>query len=240
MSIDAPDEVPLASLDKVAFLDPAGGKAQTKKTSARSAIAVLGQDLYQRIFLLYVWCGRVAVPELVRMLFEINTNFKPRVFGGESDALQYLFQEAVKIIAKDRAEQLPLLPVPHSTRIDKDFRIRTTLQPVLAEGRLIARKDQHEFLAELGGFPMFPTKDIVDCVASGIQLLPQRPRRQQKNEEAEALAAYLRKTGAPAHYIEQRCGDRITSLSVSPMARIMAQNGVLRRPIPKHLQGGNS
>lgn len=238
--IDAPNEIPLQSLDKVAFLDPAGGKAQTKKTSARSAIAVLGQDAYQRIFLLHVWCGRVATQELVRMMFEINTNFRPRVFGGEANALQHLFQEAVKIIAKDRAEQLPLLPVEHSTRIDKDFRIKTTLQPVLAEGRLIARKDQHEFLAELGGFPMYPTKDIVDCVASAIQLLPQRPRRKQKDEEAEALAAYLRKTGASPQYIEQRCGDRISSLSAHPMARIMQQNGVLRRPIPKHLQGGQT
>lgn len=234
-----PNEISLQSLDKVAFLDPAGGKALTKRTQARSAIAVLGQDPYQRIYLLHVWCGRVAVPELVRMLFEINTNFRPRVFGGESDALQHLFQEAVKLIAKDRQEQLPLLPVPHSTRIDKDFRIRTTLQPVLAEGRLVVRPDQHEFLAELRGFPMYPTKDIVDAVASAINLLPQKPRRKQQDQQAEALAAYLRKTGAPSQYIEQRVGSRLPALSTHPLARIMAQNGVLRRPIPRHLQGGN-
>lgn len=226
--------VPLATLDKVAFLDPASGKTQTRRQSARSAIGVIGQDDQQRVFVLYAWAGRVPVPGLVEKMFEVNKLFKPRVFGGEADALQILFQEAVRMIAHDRNEQLPLLPVQHSTKIEKDFRIRTTLQPVIAEGRLILQESQHELLAELEGFPAYPTKDLVDMLASAIDLLPNKPMQKERDSNNEALATYLRKTGAPAWYIERKCGE--TALSRNPIQAMLwarAQGRTLRRPIPE-------
>lgn len=237
-----PTEIALQSLDRVAFLDPASGKAKTRKVQARSAIVVLGQDPYHRIFVLHAWAAHVPVPSLVEKMFEINDTFKPRVFGGEADALQTLFQEAVRLIAHDRKVQLPLQPITHSTRIEKEFRIRTTLQPVIAEGRLILRADQQELLAELEGFPVYSTVDLVDALASAIDLLPHKALRKQKDEQAMALAAYLRKTGAPASYIEQRLSQQNVKVpfSAHPLARIMAQGGVLRRPLPKHLQNGGS
>lgn len=242
MSVETPTEVPLQSLDRVAFLDPASGKAKTRKVQARSAIVVLGQDPYHRIFVLDAWAGHVPVPTLVEKIFAINETFRPRVFGGEADALQTLFQEAIRLIANDRNVKLPLQPITHSTRIEKEFRIRTTLQPVIAEGRLILRADQQELLAELEGFPVFQTVDLVDALASGIDLLPNKTLRKQKDEQALAVASYLRKTGAPASYIEQRLAQHNvrTPFSVHPLARIMAQGGVLRRPLPKHLQNGGS
>lgn len=226
-------EATLQELDKVAFLDPAGGKGETRRMSARSAILVIGQDQHHRIFVLHAWAARVPTQKLVESLFEINRNFRPRMFGGEADALQSLFQDAIKLIAHDRNETLPLVPVAHSTRLDKDFRIRTTLQPLIAEGRLILREDQHELLQELEGFPSFPTKDLVDALASACNLLPQKPLRKQKDDEANALADYLRKTGAPAWYIEQKCPT--SPLSINPFAAMLRahQDGRrLRRPLP--------
>lgn len=230
--------IDLTTLDRVAFLDPASGKAPTKRMSARSAITVVGQDHYRRVYVLHAWAGRVPVPTLVKQLFEINRLYKPRVFGGEADALQCLFEEALKMIAADRNEKLPLLPVQHSTKLDKDFRIRTTLQPVIGEGRLVLLASQHELLAELEGFPSYPTKDMVDSLASAIDLLPQRPRQRVKDEESDALAAYLRKSGVAPHIIEQQLQQRggTTALRASSFASMLAERHRLRRPLPKELR----
>lgn len=225
--------VDLSHLHKVAYLDPASGKAQTKRMSARAAITVVGQDSQDHIFVLYAWCGRIPTNALVEKLFEINRLFRPRVFGGEADALQSLFQDAIKMIADDRGEPLPLHPHTHSTKLDKDFRIRTILQPVIADGRLVLSETQAELLAELEGFPSYPTKDLVDSLASAISLLPERPLRLQRQKEAEALADYLRRTGAPASYIEQRVG--VPTLRPHPLAT-MVQRAGLRRPLPRFLQ----
>ncbi len=231
----------LQQLDIVAFLDPAGGKRpksnNSTQLSARSAIVVVGQDFYFRIFTLYAWADRVPTQQLVEKLFEVNRNFRPRIFGGEADALQSLFQDAIKMIAHDRQEKLPLSPIRHSTRLDKDFRIRTTLQPLFAEGRLILQENQHELLAELEGFPSYSTKDLVDALASACALLPQKPLQRQKDEQAEALADYLRKTGAPAWYIEQKMQASNATLRANPIERMMRANAArLRRPLPRHLQ----
>ena len=239
---DATLDTTLQQLDIVAFLDPAGGKRpQSAKTStARSAIVVVGQDFYFRVYVLYAWADRVPTPQLVNKLFEVNRNFHPRIFGGEADALQSLFQDAIKMIAHDRNEKLPLSPVQHSTRLDKDFRIRTTLQPLFAEGRLILQENQHDLLAELEGFPSYSTKDLVDALASACNLLPQKPLQRQKDEQAEALAEYLRQTGAPAWYIEQKMQAQ-NRLRMNPVEAMMRANAAkLRRPLPRHLQNGGT
>ena len=225
----------LEDLYRVAFLDPASSKKeQTKKMTARSAIVVVGQDPEFRVYVLYAWAARVPVPELVEKMFEVNRAFTPRIFGGESDALQTLFQDAVKMIAEDRGERLPLKGVPHSTRIDKDFRIKSVLQPVIAEGRLILQEHQHELIQELEGFPVFATKDVVDALASAIHELPQKPLQRQKHQEAEALAEYLRQTGAPPEYIRQRVPE--LALNQHPLAAMLHKAGRLRRPLPLQLQ----
>ena len=226
--------VDLLSLDRVSFLDPASGKATLRRVAARSAIVTVGQDHEGRIFVLDVFAQRIPVPGLVDKLFAINAAFRPRLFGGEADALQTLFQEAVKLIAHDRQQQLPLVPVQHSTKVDKDFRIRSILQPVIAEGRLILHDAQHELLAELEGFPSYPTKDIVDALASAIDLLPAQPLRKVQDQQRDALAQYLRQTGAPSWYIDQKCGP--TAFASNPVRAMMANRHRLRRPLPPHLQ----
>lgn len=230
----------LADLYKVAFLDPASSKKQqTKAMTARSAIVVVGQDIEFRVYVLYAWAGRIPVPDLVTKMFEVNAAFRPRIFGGETDALQTLFQDAVKMIAEDRNEKLPLKGVAHSTRIDKDFRIRSVLQPVISEGRLILQEHQHELIAELEGFPVFQTKDLVDALASAIHELPQKPLVRQRQQEADALAEYLRETGAPAHYIERHV-PQARPLSAHPMAAMLQHAGRLRRPLPLQLTRGRT
>lgn len=197
-------EFPLdALIDRVAFLDPAGGKSLAlKRVRARAAIVVVGQDALTRIFVLHTWADRAPAGALAERVFTVQGDHKPRVFGIEANAMQALYGEMVAREAKFKGVRLPLEPVKQPTNVDKDWRIRTALQPVIAEGRLFLQEGQHELRAELTTFPMSPLKDIIDALASAISLLRRVPLPVQIREERDARLAYLRQSGAPPSYIE--------------------------------------
>lgn len=191
----------------VAFVDPASGKKQNelKRVRARSAIVVLGLDVMARVFILHAWAARCSTTTLLDEIYRINTVFHPRPFGIESNAMQSLFVDcAAYIAAKFHRQRIALMPVDQSTHIDKDFRIRTVLQPVILQGRLFKREDMQELVAEVRTFPRSPLKDLVDALASALVLLPKVAGRAGKTSELDALAAYLREAGHSSAEISQR------------------------------------
>jgi predicted phage terminase large subunit-like protein len=195
---------------RYSFLDPAGGKRglqQLKKVSARSAIIVLAPDALGRLFVVEAWARRCSTPELVEEIFRINAQWQPKQFGVEANAMQSLFADSLELLAKERGVRIPLVPVYQNTKIDKFFRLRTTLQPVISTGKLVIGEDQQELRNELKAFPMGQTVDLVDALASAVSLVPVKPPEESSRQEADALADYLRKVGAPASYIEKRVGE---------------------------------
>jgi predicted phage terminase large subunit-like protein len=199
-------EIKLEDLpERYGFLDPASSKkeGELKAVKARSAIVVVAPDWLGRIFVLDTWAKRCSTDELIERMYRTHETWKLRVLGGEANAMQELFQEAVMRDARLRGKQLPLRPVHQPTRIDKDWRIRTVLQPVIANGRLFMRPDMTELRTEIASFPLSPIKDLIDALASAIKLVPPKPTRREADAELESLLAYLRKTGAPSAVIEE-------------------------------------
>ena len=198
--------IKLADLpDRYGFLDPASSKkdGELKQVKARSAIVVVAPDWLGRIFVLDAWAKRCSTDELIERMYRTHEIWNLRVLGGEANAMQELFQEAVQRDARLRGRKLPLRPVHQHTRIDKDWRIRTILQPVIANGRLFLRGDMTELRTEIGSFPLSPIKDLVDALASAIKLVPPRATRRESDAELDKLIDYLRKTGAPMTVIEE-------------------------------------
>ena len=197
--------VPLALLtERVCFVDPAAGKSALKTQSARAAVVTIGRDPDGYIFCLEAWAARCSTETFVARIFAIAERWTPRVIGVEANAMQVLFGDMLAREARAQGRRLPLVPVYQPPQLKKDFRIRTTLQPLLAAGRIILGPDQEALRDELLGFPQLPTKDLVDAFASAIALLPARAPKAQRADEAAALASYLRETGAPAGYIAAR------------------------------------
>jgi len=197
-------------IDRVAFLDPASGRAaRLKRVASRSAIVVIGADALGRVFVLHQWAARVSTQRLVDTLFLLNEQYHPRAFGCESNALQCLFTDCLELISRTKQTRLPLVPVQQPTKIDKDYRIRTSLQPVIGYGRLFLQPQHHELRSELEAFPQGQTKDLVDALASAVRLLKPISLRHERDSKRDALATYLRKTGAPSWYIERRCGTAL-------------------------------
>lgn len=178
----------------VAFLDPAGGRSkntQASKRNAQSAYAVVGRGGRGETFCLESWGGRCPTEELVEKVFDVNARWKPRQFGVEANAMQSLFGDSLAIIAKSRGVRLPLVEVYQPTRVDKDFRIRTTLQPLLAEGSLFVSPDQVELLGEMRAFPTGRLKDMVDALASACAMLPLVKQHDPVGDEERAYREFL-------------------------------------------------
>ena len=186
------------------FLDPAGGKQTNDKSKARSAIVGVSVDPANRVFVRKVWAERCSTEKIYSKIYEFNALLKPTIFGIEATAQQGLFVDSVIKDAKEKRFHIPIATVVHPTTINKDFRIRTYLQPLVSEGRLFMQKEEHsDLFKEITTFPMSRLKDIIDALASAVSLLPKYYSIDEFGEEAKERLKYLRDSGAPAFYIEQ-------------------------------------
>lgn len=208
-----PTEIALADLpDRYGFVDPASSKkgGELKLTKARSAIVTITQDWLGRVYVLDAWAARASTDTLIERMYKTHETWNLRVLGGEASGLQELFQEAVLRDARLRGKHLPLRPVHQPTRIQKDWRIRTALQPLIANGRLFVRPEMTDLKTEIANFPLDPLKDMIDALASAVRLLPPVRTGSEKRASDDALLDYLRKTGAPLEYIQAVAARRAT------------------------------
>lgn len=196
----------------IAFVDPSGGKNRSqalKKTRARSAIVVVGMDVLTRVFVLHAWAQRCSTTALLTEMFRVGEVYNPRPYAVEANAMQSLFVDcAAYIAAHFHKKKLNITPYYQPTGIEKDFRNRTAIQPILAQGRLFLREEQRELRSELLVHPRSPVKDIVDALGTCCALLPRiAGARGSRIAEADGLAAYLREIGTAPAEIERRLQD---------------------------------
>jgi len=197
----------IGDLDRYAFCDPAGGKRrqEIKRVRARSAIVTIAVDSpNQRVFVLNAWAERCSTDRLVEKIFELAQQYTPKLFGIEANAMQALFADTVIREARNKGLRIPLTAVNQPTNVEKEWRIRTTLQPMLVQGRIFLQKSQLELISELNSFPTGQTVDIVDALCSAVRMVPQKHSKQQVADEDASTMDYLRKTGAAASEIERR------------------------------------
>jgi len=197
--------IPINQCTFYGFTDPAGKKHGTSAMQqARQAIVVIAVSPLLHIFVPFAWADKLPTTAYIRKLLQVHEQFKPKQFGIEANAMQSLFADVVRDTAKKELTKVTFMPVFQPTNIDKNFRIRTIMEPVINYGRLFVDSVLVELISELSGFPTAQRKDMVDCLASAIRLVPKRAEVVTNNEELANLAKYLRDTGAPAWYINQR------------------------------------
>lgn len=191
----------LDQLTVVAFVDPAGGKTAARKSSSRSADVVVGSDAEGHVFVLHAWAGRIPTTAHTDRIFDLVERWRPRILGIDASAMQSLYADSLLREARQRGKRLPLLPVKLVG--DKDERIRSVLQPLIADGRLFTRDDQRDLRVELEAFPGGATKDLCDALCEAVTLLPKRAAKAARREEGAAWLAYLKNSGAPSYYVRE-------------------------------------
>lgn len=195
--------IEIESLERYGYADPAAGKdARNKRRRARQSIVIGARDWLDRWFWVYLWAGHLTASQFRDKIIDINERFNPRRFGIEANGMQILFGNLVREAAKERESSMTMIPVYQPTNIEKNFRIRTGLEPVINGGRFFVQETQVEAIAEIQGFPTAATKDLVDAMETCIRTAPRRPVNTTQDTEAEQYAAYLRNSGMPAHLIK--------------------------------------
>ena len=195
-------------IDRFAFCDPASGRQPVKRVRAKSAIIVAGADFLNRIYVLYAWAARATTEALINKIIEVSNQYRVRAFGVEANAMQSLFADSVHLMALQKSNiKVPVVPVTQPTKITKEWRIRTIIQPVLADGRLFLMPNQYELENQITTFPMALTVDLVDALASVINMIPKRAVKQQQAKERQALADYLRAQNVDPRQIQKRLAE---------------------------------
>ena len=210
--------IKLEELSIYFFLDLAATKLKNRSSieRARQAIVGIGIDYLSRVFVLYTWAGRVGTTQLVNKSLDLFEQYRPKVFGVEANGMQELMANLVYTEAVKRfGSSVPFIPVYQSTKVDKDERIRSGLEPLINKGRLFIQEDQYELKEELRGFPTARTKDLVDALETVcMRVAPRRSTVKQKDADNEQYFKYLRDTGAPSYYIEEEM-ERLSMGSMS-------------------------
>lgn len=190
------------------FCDPASGKKSVhKRVKSRAAMVCCAADFIGRVYVLECWTGRGGTDQLVSAFIDMCEKWKPRIAAYESAGQQDLLMDPILAEGRRRHVEVPLLAVKQPQGLDKRARIRLILQPVVAEGRLIIGEKMTELESELKSFPTGQSSDIIDALSSCIRLMPPPLPVENVQEEREALAEYLRETGAAPHIIERECGS---------------------------------
>lgn len=195
-------QVEVRKLWRSCWLDPAAGETQSKHRKSRAAIVAIGQDNFERVFILDVWADRVAPDKLMDLVFDYNRRWRPAVFGIDASGPQKMFSQQLRHEAGVRGERLPLRELALHT--DKDFSIETTIQPLAAAGRLFRPPIErcHKLKAEWDNFPGGFYKDILDALSCAIRLLPRTLPAHIREMGREQLRRYLHTTGMTREQID--------------------------------------
>lgn len=192
-------------LDVYSFVDPAGGKSQTlKKVRARSAVVTIGVDEVNRVFVLDTWAERTSTELVIKKIFDVYQDWRPSAIGIEANAMQALFADAVIYASTLKNLRIPVVPVVQPTRVTKEFRIRTALQPVISSGRLFIPESCGLLRAELGVFPTGDTVDLVDALASAVNMAPKKMPKAEAVREERQLRDYLLSRGVNPNMVDTR------------------------------------
>ena len=181
------------------WLDPASGKrdAALRSVRARSAMVVIGASLDQKVFVLDAWAKRTGTAELARVFVDMCQKWGPVVAGFEDMGQQSLLWDPIMQESDARGVIVPLSPFKINTKVEKNWRIRTTLQPLIGHGRLLINHELLELKSEITQFPMSNMKDMIDALAGACSLLPPPKLREKSRGEDADLVRYLQDTGVP-------------------------------------------
>jgi len=197
-------QLELKYLECYAYADLAAGKdARNKRRTARQCIVVGARDWLARWFMLDVWAGRLTASEFKDRVLGTQERYNPRRFGLEANGMQVLFGSLVREEAAQRFGRIHMVPIYQPTNVEKNYRIRTGLEPVILQGRFFLQRKEIEARSELQGFPTAQYKDIVDAMDTLInRVAPKQPVQTAIDTEKAEYAKYLRSTGMAAHLIE--------------------------------------
>jgi len=176
--------IPFETLRRVMFWDPALSSADKKK-NARNGIVVAAKDFKGRIFVFEAFAQRQEPTLLFAKFIGLHRRYVVERAAIEDVAFQKVLKFPLYREMREQGYQFPVLeerPVG-----DKDYRIRSLI-PYHESKLLFIRRGLKDLVEEMKGFPLFPTKDLVDALAACIPLLSKVPAYSDRDLRIAARA----------------------------------------------------
>jgi len=145
-----------------AGVDPATGKQQ----GDYSAIVVVGKDTRGLMYILETYVKKVSPQKFMEALFDIHRRWKPRVIVFEEVAFQEVYKRFILEEGSKRGIHLPIKGV--KPKGSKELRA-SKLSPLVENGLLKFKRNQHELIAQLVSFPKGTHDDAVDALAYAVE-----------------------------------------------------------------------
>lgn len=188
----------------MAFLDPHGGEGDLKRAASRSALVVAQTDALGRVFVLDTWAGRVPTTVVMAKIEAAIERWGIKTMGVEKTGLAGLWADAMRVNAALRMKRMPIVKVEQPRSMEKTYRIRTILQPLISRGMLFLQENQVELKNEIVSFPRSIHLDLVDALASLVRhVIPPIQTRQETAARADSYLKYLRDIGTHPRDIER-------------------------------------
>jgi hypothetical protein len=161
----------LQQCDIVTIYDPARTRESEYGHLARNAVMTTACTPEYDVVVLDYYVGRGSFDEVWQAIKQQTNTYNSRCLGIEDVATQIAIGDAMERLAQAENIELPYIePLRPDTRINKKFRIRTTLQRIGPKGKLFYQAHHYELRQEWNAFPNGRTVDLLDVLAYGIML----------------------------------------------------------------------
>ena len=145
----------------------------------------------------YIWDlinQRFSPDELIKILFELDTKYKPKTIGLEATAWQKVIGYAARKEMRERNQFLPITELSHSgsTAKSKTDRIQA-LEPRYANGSVYHNKNirhMHTLEQQLRRFPRTKKDDLVDALSMMLEVAVPPRRRDKREDQPNEVVAY--------------------------------------------------
>lgn len=156
-------------LTRVMYIDPA---MSTGTRSDYTAMVVAGMNKRGDIFVLDCIREKLLDDELIERAYWLAGKWNPEVVGVEVNAAQKLYLKIFQLEGEKREKFLPVRAVEHTTRRDKDFRIRG-LMPFVERGQIHISPGMDALLTEMRRYVVGSTEhdDQLDALEGAVYLL---------------------------------------------------------------------
>ncbi len=177
----------IEQLDRTVRADPKGADPNVGDPAS---IVVDGLTPEDDIVLLSEWHGRVGPSQFVDKLFETWRKWNPRAVGIEKagqQSTQHYFEKK----AKQEKVYIRVVPLKPKNR-NKVERIRNTMEPILASGRLYCLPSQTEFRRLVSEFPDTTPIDPLDVFSYGPEEgMWRKPMRQEDLDQDKKVLKFV-------------------------------------------------
>jgi hypothetical protein len=181
-------------LDRVLCADPNSGQ---RTAPDAAALVVVGVSPDDEVFVLYAWSYRATPSEFVDKIYELARRWRVRVVGIEK-AGQQNTQHYFELKTKETGYYVRVEPLNPKNK-DKEYRIRTSLEPIVRSGRLHILPSHAVLRGQIADFPEIELWDELDALAYFTEITRTPHKSSSQKEKSKVidlmLARRSRRTG---------------------------------------------